>query len=123
MAINKNNMQKLTSVQIKEKYPDEWVLIGNPKMDEDDFDVAEGIVLLHSKDKKEVCYLGRELVKEYKTFTIIFTGKPRTTRKLINVFNRANPWQPLFDSLGEFSADFMEDRNQPLGQQERDLEF
>ncbi len=25
-----------------------------------------------------------------------------------------NPWQSLFDSLGEFSDDFMEQRNQPI---------
>ena len=27
-----------------------------------------------------------------------------------------NSWQPLFESLGEFSADFMEDREQPTHQ-------
>jgi len=27
-----------------------------------------------------------------------------------------NPWQSLFDSLGQFSSDFMEDRNQPSTQ-------
>jgi antitoxin VapB len=26
-----------------------------------------------------------------------------------------NPWQPLFDSLAQFSDDFMEDRDQPSG--------
>jgi antitoxin VapB len=26
-----------------------------------------------------------------------------------------NPWQPLFDSLAQFSDDFMEDRDQPTG--------
>lgn len=25
-----------------------------------------------------------------------------------------NPWQNLFDSLGQFSSDFMEDRNQSI---------
>ena len=27
-----------------------------------------------------------------------------------------NPWQNLFDSLGQFTSDFMEDRNQPSAQ-------
>ena len=27
-----------------------------------------------------------------------------------------NPWQNLVDSLGEFTSDFMEDRNQPSAQ-------
>lgn len=29
------------------------------------------------------------------------------------------PWQVLFESLEEFSDDFMEDREQPVGQEER----
>ncbi len=27
-----------------------------------------------------------------------------------------SPWQNLFDSLGEFTSDYMEDRNQPTNQ-------
>ncbi len=33
------------------------------------------------------------------------------------------PWQSLFDSLDQFSDDFMDDRNQPTNQQERDEVF
>ncbi len=32
-----------------------------------------------------------------------------------------NPWQPLFDSLSKFSADFMNDRKQPKQQQRKNL--
>ena len=32
-------------------------------------------------------------------------------------------WDVLFDALDGFSEDFMEDRNQPEHQQERDLDF
>jgi antitoxin VapB len=32
-----------------------------------------------------------------------------------------NPWQPLLDSLGKFSPDFMEDREQPTQQDREDL--
>ncbi len=33
------------------------------------------------------------------------------------------PWQSLFDSLDQFSSDFMEDRNQPEKQQDREEAF
>ena len=33
------------------------------------------------------------------------------------------PWQSLFDSLDQFSDDFMTDRNQPKNQQQRDEVF
>lgn len=32
-----------------------------------------------------------------------------------------NPWQSLFDSLGKFSDDFLEDREQPPMQEREDL--
>lgn len=33
------------------------------------------------------------------------------------------PWQSLFGSLDQFSSDFMEDRNQPEKQQDREEAF
>ena len=45
---------------LKLLYPDEWVLIGNPIMDDSKIDVLSGIPLFHSKDKREVCYIGRD---------------------------------------------------------------
>lgn len=41
---------------IKKLYPSEWVLVGNPVMDDSKIDVVSGIPIYHSKDKKEVCY-------------------------------------------------------------------
>jgi antitoxin VapB len=32
-----------------------------------------------------------------------------------------DPWQPLFESLGKFSEDFMQERNQPTNQTREDL--
>ena len=50
----------LNITDIKTLFPDEWVLLGNPTMDESKLDILAGIPLFHSKDKKEVCYMGRE---------------------------------------------------------------
>ncbi|NLS92211.1 MAG: AbrB/MazE/SpoVT family DNA-binding domain-containing protein [Planctomycetaceae bacterium] len=41
---------------------------------------------------------------------------------IILVPKGSNPWQPLLDSLDQFSDDYMDDRNQP-GSQKRETVF
>jgi NAD/NADP transhydrogenase beta subunit len=74
--------------EIKLRFPDEWVLIGNPVMDEDDLDLVKGIPIFHSKDKKEVCYIGRDKTTGYDGITLIYTGQFRPIRKITGIFNR-----------------------------------
>ncbi len=74
--------------EIKSLYPDEWVLIGNPVMDESKIDVLLGIPLFHSKDKKEVCYIGRDKTSNFDKITLIYTGTFRPSRKIAGIFNR-----------------------------------
>jgi hypothetical protein len=59
--------------QVKQQYPDEWILLGNPEMK--NTTVTGGVVLYHSKDKKEVCYIGRDKTGDFPKVTIVFTGK------------------------------------------------
>lgn len=73
--------------EIKTLFPDEWVLIGNPKMDKSELHVLSGIPVLHSKDKKEVCYLGKSKTADFKTITIIYTGTFKAARTLTGIFN------------------------------------
>jgi hypothetical protein len=80
--------QLLNISEIKNLYPDEWVLLGNPNMDENKLDVVSGIPLYHSKDKKEVCYIGRDKTSNYDKITLIYTGTFRPTRKITGIFNR-----------------------------------
>jgi hypothetical protein len=74
--------------EIKNLYPDEWVLIANPILDENKFEVEAGIPLFHSQDKKEVCYIGRDKTSEFEKITLIYTGNPKNTRKITGIFNR-----------------------------------
>lgn len=78
----------LTISEIKKLYPNEWVLLGNPTMDDSKIDVLEGIPLFHSKDKKEVCYIGREKISNYNKITLIYTGSFCFSRKFTGIFNR-----------------------------------
>jgi antitoxin VapB len=41
--------------------------------------------------------------------------------KLIILLPMKNPWAPLFDSLNQFSNDFMDTRNQPTQQTREDI--
>ena len=76
--------------EIKDLYPNEWVLIGNPVMDESKIDLLYGIPLFHSKDKKEVFYIGRDKTVNFDKITLIYTGEFRQTRKLTGIFNRVS---------------------------------
>ena len=73
---------------IKNLYPDEWVLLGNPVMDDSKIEVLEGIPLYHSKDKKEVCYIGRDKTSNFDKIALIYTGSFKPSRKITGIFNR-----------------------------------
>ncbi len=50
-------------------------------MDNSELNVLLGVPVLHSKDKKEVCYLGKEKTSNFKTITVIYTGTFKPVRK------------------------------------------
>lgn len=81
--------QRLDIEDIKKLYPDEWVLLDNPKMNESEISPVSGVVLYHSADKKEVCYLGREKKSGYDTFTLIYTGKSKYSRAITSIVRKA----------------------------------
>ncbi|MBP7478081.1 MAG: hypothetical protein KA797_06120 [Chitinophagales bacterium] len=82
-------MQNSISISdIKFLYPEEWVLLGNPIMDESKIEVISGIPLFHSKDKREVCYIGRDKTSNYEKITIVYTGNFKPSRKITGIFNR-----------------------------------
>jgi hypothetical protein len=66
--------------ELKRLFPNEWVLLGNPEMK--NTSILGGIVLYHSKDKKEVCYIGRDKTAGYSTVTIAFAGDLKQQRKI-----------------------------------------
>jgi hypothetical protein len=74
--------------EIQSLFPEEWVLIGNPVMDKSELHVLSGVPILHSKDKKEVCYLGKSKTADFDTVTIVFTGVKTATRALTGIFKK-----------------------------------
>jgi hypothetical protein len=82
-------MEQLLSInEIKQQFPDEWVLIGNPVWDTNKLKVLSGIPIYHSKDKTEVCYIGRDKTEGYDKITLIYTGTIQHKRVITGIFNR-----------------------------------
>jgi hypothetical protein len=59
-------------------------------MDQTKIDVVSGIPIYHSKDKKEVCYIGRDKTSDFDKITLIYTGNFKPARKMTGIFNRIN---------------------------------
>jgi hypothetical protein len=81
-------MEKSLSIeQIRSQFPDQWVLVGNPVLDNNSDigsiidKLTSGIVLLSSKDKREIGYKTKEICKGYNSVTCVYTGKIPQNRK------------------------------------------
>jgi hypothetical protein len=77
----KTAMQAITIDQIRANYPDQWVLLGNPKLNEPDVNgsivskLVCGIVLFASKDKRELAYKAAEFRNDVAFTACIYTGE------------------------------------------------
>jgi hypothetical protein len=77
-------MKKVNSIsKIIEKYPEQWVLLGNPILKHDN--VLKGHVLFHHEDKKRVLEIAQNEINNYDMIKIIFTGEASKSVRL-NIF-------------------------------------
>jgi hypothetical protein len=73
--MKEENIQEICS-----SYPDQWVLVGNPKMRDDHFtgsvaeQVLSGFVVFNSKDKREIALRMKELKKDFTKTACFYTG-------------------------------------------------
>ena len=80
-------LEKISFDEIKILYPDEWILIGNPEMDTPLLQTSirnklkSGVVLYHSKDRREIGYKAKEMRQGYKKVTLIYSGEIPKNRK------------------------------------------
>lgn len=94
------NLTETTFENVKKIYPDEWVLFGNPELKATS--VVKGILLFHSKDKKQVYYSGKDMAKGYQSVTIVYTGNLRNNHHigiLIHANDQTRPYKPLAEYL------------------------
>ncbi|NUO00650.1 MAG: hypothetical protein HUU01_08540 [Saprospiraceae bacterium] len=88
-------MEILTIDQIKLQYPDQWVLVGNPELDDPNTlgsvvsKLLRGIVLYASKDKRELAYKAKDVKSEVSRTACIYTGQfPK--RRRIGLLQKVN---------------------------------
>jgi len=83
------NFEVLPFEKIKALHPDEWVLIGNPELREPEMQASivsqlqRGMVVLHSKDKREIAYLAKHYREFYDSFALVWTGEFPKNRKFL----------------------------------------
>ena len=75
---------------INNKYPDEWVVIGNPIFD--GMKILQGTVLAHHQDKRVASIEGGERRKGFTKFTLTFTGQHQSNYHigLLRTIHKAN---------------------------------
>ena len=69
----------LTFEQLKEQFPDEWLLLANPEFK--NAKPTRGVLLAHGRDYLELCYQSQGLTAGYQDSTIVFTGEPQTNNR------------------------------------------
>jgi hypothetical protein len=73
-------MEPLTIEQIRQSYPNQWVLIGSPTLRDPEINgsiiskIISGIVLFASPDKRELAYKSADLKKNDMLTACIYTG-------------------------------------------------
>lgn len=73
--------------KIKALYPNEWVLVGNPELGNEQVidsiirKFERGVVLFHTANRQELAEKGRPFRKGCDTYTVIFTGEIPKGRK------------------------------------------
>ncbi len=80
-------MKALTKDQLFSQYPGQWVMLGDPELNEKlglrsirDL-LLNGVVLFAGKTRKEVAENAKDFRKGHKTYTCIYTGEfPKTNR-------------------------------------------
>jgi len=79
---------------IKKSFPDEWILLGNPVMDEYDRGILSGVVLYHSPDKRELSYRDKPLLKNYKMKALFYNRiTPRREKRhaIVSLYSTLKP--------------------------------
>lgn len=81
-------MESLTLAAIREQYPNQWVLLGDPEMTDPllqtslSHKLKSGTVLLHSTNRFEIAQQSATARIGYETITLFYTGILPQNRKI-----------------------------------------
>ena len=74
-------MEVLSIEEIRRKYPNQWVLVGNPEINAPEINgsiiskLLRGIVLYASKDKREIGFKAKDFRGTVEKTACVFTGE------------------------------------------------
>lgn len=69
---------KMAEIEIR--YPNQWVVIGNPVFE--GMDILEGVVIAHHADKRIASMEGGERRAPFKKVTLFYVGKKPPPRRI-----------------------------------------
>ena len=87
-------MQVLSIEEIRNQFPNQWVLIANPEVNNSEvlqpivYRILRGIVLLANKDKRELSLRTNEARQGYESITCIWTGEFPKNRKSLFFYSK-----------------------------------
>lgn len=74
----KDEVLKMAEIEIR--YPNQWVVLGNPVFD--GMDVLEGVVIAHNPDKRIASMEGGERRASFQKVTLFYVGKMLPPRRI-----------------------------------------
>jgi len=72
--------QVLSFDEIKKRFPGEWVLLGNPLIEQTK--VLSGIPIYHAQDKRDIAASGINWRDYFERATMVFTGEFPKNRRI-----------------------------------------
>ncbi|MBL7818014.1 MAG: hypothetical protein JNL70_23595 [Saprospiraceae bacterium] len=78
MVTIETEVQKMADIEVR--YPNQWVVLGNPVFD--GMDVLEGVVIAHHTDKRIASMEGGERRAPFQKVTLFYVGKQPPPRRI-----------------------------------------
>jgi hypothetical protein len=78
MVEAKSEVLKIAEIEIR--YPNQWIVLGNPVFD--GMDVIEGVVIAHHTDKRVASMEGGERREPNQKVTLFYVGKLQPPRRI-----------------------------------------
>lgn len=75
-----SNEPFLSTAEIRQLYPNEWVLIADPQVE--GLEIQGGKVLAHDPEKRNMAVQGKDLIRLYARVTHFYTGEVPKTAKI-----------------------------------------
>ena len=83
--------KEISFEEMKNLFPDEWVVVGNPVEVETQLEIVSGVPLVHGIDKKLVCWEGKKAIQQlqFESYTVVFTGQRSSPKRFMTgIFGR-----------------------------------